>query len=275
MSFIDKYLGDEYTKNGYLQIPFLSHVQLDALDTVIAKYYIPETNKGFIISNQTMERELNIKLNNEINKVITESIERYLIDFNIFFSVVASKPNTMESALRLHTDRSIIDEGKNMPVNIWIPLCNVSKENGTLCVFEGSHRFTHSYRGMNTREYYLEGEFYEFIENNCLKALDVKRGEAVFYHAGIIHGSSVNHSSSVRNALIVSMFPKNADVIYGYQRQKCNWFKKVGIYKANIEYWLPNPQTDPKGILPLLYKKRNTKAKIKIEEFKKMITQGK
>jgi hypothetical protein len=271
MEFKDKLRREIYAEKGYLLVPFLSAEQLLELDKIVAKYYSVINKNGFFISNQLMDEDTSVLMNNEINAVIQESIDKYIDNAVIFFSVIASKTNSENSKLNIHTDRSIIDESVQLPINIWIPLCNVSKENGTLRVFEKSHTFTQTYRGINTYQYYLDGDYYDFIEKYCMKDLNVSRGDAVFYHSGMIHGSSVNNSDSIRNALLISMHPKNINTVYCYQRKRFNFFNFVDIYEADINYWRSNPQTDPKGVLKLIDRRRNTKPKITLTQLQQYI----
>lgn len=263
MKFINTELNEKYIDKGYLQIPFLETEDIDKISVIVKKYLHFKHSFTFIQSHQILDIETSIKMNDEILQIVQPAIEKYIIDFNIFFSVVASKGNQANSQLKFHTDRCFIDEQIHLPINLWLPLCDVSKYNGTLGVFESSHKFTYTYRGINNFEYYMAPEYYNFIEQNCIKYLNVSKGEIVFYQPGLIHGSSDNQSSEIRHALIITLLPKDADIIYCYQNQHwSNVFKYIDVYKADFDFWIQPVQPEPKNILKLLYRRRNTKPKI-------------
>lgn len=269
MRFINKIYNNEYTEKGYLKQPFLDEDQLKLLDKIVSKYLDIKENSGFIISNQIMDIEISKQMNTEINCVIAASVNQYIENYEIFFSVIATKTNSENSSLKLHTDRCFIEEDKNTPINLWIPLCDVNKENGTLCVFESSQQFTYTYRGINNFEYYMADNYLDYIKQHCLKFINLKRGEALFYHPGIIHGSMNNYSSKIRHVLLVTLVPKDADIIYCYQNHHwSNPFNFINIYKADVNFWILPNQPNPKNILEKLYSQRNSKPKIAIQHLK-------
>lgn len=269
MKFINAAWNETYAANGYLQQPFLNAQQLAELDAILAKYLNEPVSAGFIISNQTMDTETAKQMNADINRVIAPSIDQYVEDYEIFFSVAATKTNTTNSALKLHTDRCFIEEDKITPINLWIPLCDVNEENGTLCIFEKSHRFTYTYRGINNFEYYMADDYLDYIRRHCLKCVSMNRGEVLFYHPGIIHGSANNYSAAIRHVLLVTLVPKNGTIIYCHQEHHwSNPFDFIDVYQADRDFWIMPNQPNPKNVLKRLYRKRNTKPKVAIQDLK-------
>lgn len=273
MGFKDKQLDAEYKDKGYLRVPFLDETQLARIDEIIGRYIHLDDKTNFVISNQSLDLATCRKLNDEINAVITPSLDRLVEHYKILFSVVASKNHTPNSKIKFHTDRCYIDEAKNTPINLWVPLCDVTKDNGALGVFEGSQKFTFTYRGINNAEYYMEPEIYDFIENNCIRFVDAKRGDVVFYQPGLIHGSMPNRSDHIRHALLITLQPENDGLIYCFQRHRFNFFDYIDVYDAHLEFWVMPVQPEPAGILKRIYKVRNTKPRVTIGSLKQMIAE--
>lgn len=271
MKFLTNGLNEQYIEKGYLQLPFLKLSEIEELTRIVNKYLSFKKPFTFVQSHQILDIETSQKMNNEILQIVQPSIDRYIIDYTIFFTVVASKGNEPNSKLKFHTDRCFIDEQIYLPINLWLPLCDVSKGNGTLGIFEGSQKFTYTYRGINNFEYYMAPEYYEHIEKKCIKYLNVSKGEVVFYQPGLIHGSPDNQSSEIRHALIITLLPKGADIIYCYQNKHwCNIFNYVDVYKADFDFWIQPVQPSPVNILKRLYRRRNTKPKIGLDYFNKI-----
>lgn len=271
MNFIKPEYQNKYTEEGYLHLPFLNDKQLEQIDEIIGRFITIPDEVDFVISNMSLSGDKLHEMNDAINKVIQPSIDALVENYAILFSVVASKNSTAQSKIKFHTDRCYVDESKYTPFNLWIPLCDLSQENGSFGVFPGSHHFTFTWRGINNFEYYMTPEINRYMEQNCIKFINAKRGDVVFYQPGLIHGSLENKSGKVRHALITTLMPPTGELIYCYQHHHwANFLKKISIYKATRPFWIQPVQPSPEGVLPLLRKERNMKKRITISDLSAM-----
>ncbi|MCC4783971.1 phytanoyl-CoA dioxygenase family protein [Vibrio lentus] len=102
-----------------------------------------------------------------------------------------------------HQDAAYIKERKNMRLNLWIPLDDVSKSNGTLRYIKGSHKqgLVPHHEDKNDASgstIYIPG-----IVPSDSTTIDVKSGDAIIHHDLVIHSSHANNSQSVRQAIVI------------------------------------------------------------------------
>jgi hypothetical protein len=274
MNFIDSEYQNKYQDEGYLHLPFLDEQQLEQIDEIVHRFIYLSEDVDFVIFNKTLPEDILHRMNEAINDVIKPSLDKIIENYSILFSVLASKNSTANSKIKFHTDRCYVDESKYTPFNLWIPLCDMNMENGSFGVFPGSHNFTFTWRGINNFEYYMSDEMNQFIENNCVKYINAKRGDVVFYQSGLIHGSLENKSGKVRHALITTLMPPTGELIYCHQHHHwSNFLHKISIYKATRQFWIQPVQPSPEGILPLLRKERNKKKRVTLADLKRMSEQ--
>jgi ectoine hydroxylase-related dioxygenase (phytanoyl-CoA dioxygenase family) len=90
---------------------------------------------------------------------------------------------------------SLVDESRYTGINIWVPLIDLTVQNGALFVLPGSHRIFPTYRGSSIPEF-----FAPVMDNmiDYLQPVLIKAGEAVFFDQSIIHFSPPNYSNNIR-----------------------------------------------------------------------------
>jgi ectoine hydroxylase-related dioxygenase (phytanoyl-CoA dioxygenase family) len=95
--------------------------------------------------------------------------------------------------LDLHQDwRSM--QGSLDSVVVWVPLIDIDKDLGALEILPGSHK-----RGLvNAEMIDGYGHFQEAVDTSGLLRVDVKRGDALFFSAFMIHKSGTNSTESIR-----------------------------------------------------------------------------
>lgn len=183
----------------------------------------------FSTSTDSIRTEFRQAMRDAINaEVLPEKTVAYFEGYTPFYSNLLIKKPHAHSEMVLHTDWSITDESRYLPLQIWIPLTDVSRENGTLAVVPGSHHLTHVYRGLGVEEPYLA--WGEELMRDQLFYLEVPRGTAVLYHPGILHYSPPNRSAQNRLAVLVSYYP----TAYGpvlYHKARISFPGSVSVYE--------------------------------------------
>ncbi|MCP4123956.1 MAG: phytanoyl-CoA dioxygenase family protein [Bacteroidetes bacterium] len=84
---------------------------------------------------------------------------------------------------------------------------NRDQQNGRLYVIRGSHKMEQPIRGIGLPFPYEEHR--ELIENNTW-SLQLKAGEALFFHTKMIHGSPENSTDKDRPAIVAGLIPEEA-----------------------------------------------------------------
>ena len=114
-----------------------------------------------------------------------------------------------------HTDRAYWKTCTSLEMlTAWVPLQDTNKENGTLAVLDGSHRWE---RTADVLAQQLERNFvtssHEFLSNRLHslgvnvepRAVPVKRGHVSFHHCLLFHGSGRNRTERPRKAVILHL----------------------------------------------------------------------
>lgn len=144
------------------------------------------------------------------------------------------KPNTDESVLEPHQDSAVIDESKHYGVFVWMPLQDITPENGALYVLPRSHLWNNYYRSQH-----IDWAFRKHLKFlwTKMKPVYLKKGDAICFDTSIIHSSSANKSDDYRLVVCGALLPKNyVEVEYLLEG------KKVGQYFIDQNYWLDGGQ---------------------------------
>lgn len=263
---INEQSASYFDKHGvFIQPAFLSAAEVDYLKTeferITANAGLPQ---GFYTSTDLKDTEARAQIRNLINQVVNQQkVDTWLKGYKLFYSNLLYKKPAADSAMILHSDWSITDELQYTPMQIWIPLVDVNPENGTLAALLGSHKLTLPYRGYGVDEYYME---YQPGLMDQLTYFTVNKGDAVFYHPGILHYSPPNKSATPRLAMLVSLYPAAMEPVLYYQT-KSIFGNKVNMYKLPPGFFDSWNKKD-KPNLELARKVQNPKGKLSLESFK-------
>jgi len=144
--------------------------------------------------------------------------------------------------LNPHQDWNIVDENKFRSFNVWVPLVNLTDENGVICVMPGSHTWRKTYRSANTAFAFQdrESEFW-----NTMQRLYMTAGGALVYDHRLIHASGVNTTDEIRLACVYGIIPKGAEMFYYHQKDE----QTIEVFKSNPDFFLyGNIFEGPKGL---------------------------
>jgi len=144
------------------------------------------------------------------------------------------KPPTKESILHPHQDSTVIDESNSYGIFVWIPLTNITTNNGPLYVLPGSHLWGNFYRSQHI-PWAFRNE-YKYLWTKMIP-ITVNTGDIICFDTSIIHGSGTNMSDTYRIATCGALLPKN--------HQKVDFlYEQHTLYKYAIDndYWLDGGQ---------------------------------
>lgn len=140
------------------------------------------------------------------------------------------KPPGKESVLHPHQDSAVIDETTGYGIFIWIPLTDITLDNGPLYVLPKSHLWGNYYRSQHIPWAFRKQ--YMYLWKEMIPVL-VNKGDIICFDTSIIHASSMNKTNTERISLAGALLPKNHTKIEYLLKNKT-------IYKYNIDndYWL-------------------------------------
>ena len=199
----------EFEENGFciLKLDNLKIIE----EIIIAKNnFFTSIDDGFFLSHYNNNKAKNQEISNKLIKLSKVELSNQFIDFEPIVAHFILKKGNHHETFNLHQDWSYVDENIDLPIQVWIPLQETNKENGGLFILPESHK------NFNPRSAYFGISMHEAteIEKEKLLAISLKLGEFVCYHPGVFHGSFENKTNLDRNAVLIALSHKNADLFY-------------------------------------------------------------
>ena len=116
----------------------------------------------------------------------------------------------------------------NKIVCAWTAMETINRQNGCLVVVPGTHKgdfFKHSYpkweKGVNKMYYGIQG--IDMTKINIVH-LEMEKGDSVFFHPLLIHGSGTNRSAGFRKAISCH-----------YAASECEYFDVTGTIQEDFK----------------------------------------
>lgn len=255
-TFIKDNLEEEFQKEGFVKMPFLSPEEVEVLKSF---YFDTLKEQGgplgpedenfksdsevtydftFIDKNSDYKRLVFQKINNSFK----EHYGKILDDYEPIIANFIRK--TKEAGeVPLHQNWAFVDEMKCTSVSIWCPLVDSNQENGTLEVVPGSHKRFGKVRGPMIKSELLN--INKEIIDNHLVPLDTKAGDCVILDDSLVHYSSPNMSEGLRLAIQLILIPKEMPSIH-YYMDPMNNPNKVNVLEVDHDFYMEfNPWKKP------------------------------
>ncbi|MCZ2393088.1 MAG: phytanoyl-CoA dioxygenase family protein [Chitinophagales bacterium] len=124
------------------------------------------------------------------------------------------KPTHIESDLLIHQDSTVIDEENEYCLFVWIPFCDVKKENGVISFVEGSHLWGNTQRSLGVPWQFKN--YIDILYRNTVE-VPVKKGDVLVFDPACIHASSPNLSKEIRHAITTTVLKKNYQLVYYFK----------------------------------------------------------
>lgn len=187
-------LQEKLEKDGFVIVDFYSEEEIQAATALYYKIH-PADKKGFYPATYSFDKKFREEMDKGLKEIGKRSIEYYLTDVKVVCSSYIVKTPGPESGMSIHQDMTLIDESRFTGINIWIPLVDLTVENGTLFLLPGSHRIFPTYRGSSIREFFSDvmDEMLDYLQPVFIKA-----GQAVIFDQSIIHYSPPNYTDKIR-----------------------------------------------------------------------------
>lgn len=208
LQHLSESIKDDFIQNGYAIVDLLRDEDIDYClecfkETEELLHLNAETKR--YNSLEIHDYQYRRKVYELLSPYLQDKIEKYVKQYQILginFAIKKSLGNEFEP----HIDDSHTDIDR-VGINIWIPLSDVTQENGSLYLFKGTQNIHIPMRGIGLPFPYLK--FNDLIKKNA-RPLTLKKGQAIIFNDKILHGSGRNLTPEQRNAIIVGMIPKDA-----------------------------------------------------------------
>ncbi|MEY5001901.1 MAG: hypothetical protein RLZZ211_1937 [Bacteroidota bacterium] len=246
--FVDEQLEQQFRKDGYVKVPFISPEEVAQLKQLFFDT-LPQSG-GQITSDETGVAEAHfitydftfIDKNPEYKRMVFELISRYfkphmdriLATYRpIIANYIRKQATTGE--VPLHENWAFADEKKCTTVSIWCPLVDSTIENGTLQVVPGSHKRFGEHRGPMV-PWELDNIKHEIIDKH-LVPLETKAGDCVILDDSIVHYSAINHTNDLRLAIQLICVPQEMPSIHYYMDYQNNP-SEIQVLEVNDDFYM-------------------------------------
>lgn len=229
-------------ENGFVHVPgFLS-------DDEVREYYSlyrslhtdTRFEKSMWNSLYDMPEERGLQISEQVRKFLTEKFSGKLIEFKIPVASFMVKNPTTDSNCELHRDYTAFDESRFEYRNGWIPLVDISNENGALYVVPKSDRVFDYPLPMFT-EWPYKPMIPELMKH--IQVVYAKAGDLVIYKDKMLHGSFQNHTSVPRPVIHFGLLHADASTCYYRRNQDSN---RVDVFSVKPEFFF---EKDADGML--------------------------
>ncbi|MEQ3656634.1 MAG: phytanoyl-CoA dioxygenase family protein [Dokdonia sp.] len=197
-------------KEGYVIMPVLSKVQIEKLRRIFYAYHQQDL-EGFYATTHLEDTAIKKELSDQITAIVKPLAQQYFKNMTLLGGAFIAKYPGPKGVLPLHQDWNIVDEQKARSYNMWIPLLDVTQDNGAIKILPKSHTKQHNFRGPGIPS--LFREIPEIVDKQ-MTTLEMKAGEALLYDHALWHCSPANHSDTVRLCVVLGVIPKDIDLKY-------------------------------------------------------------
>lgn len=165
-------------------------------------------------SSVMVRRRLRRQVHDLIVAAVAPALATLLRDYRVVLaSSIVRAPHSDDGDLPLHQDWSFVDETSARSMGVWMPLQDVTTDNGCLRVLPGSHRHRQPLRAVGSGFRYAQ--FENALLERHLVDLPLNSGEAVLFDHRLIHGSRPNRSLEPRVAVGLVLLPRRVPLHLG------------------------------------------------------------
>lgn len=186
--------------------PILFEADADASDKV-SPLYRDESGRVFRRLNRVLERGgvwqtiIGGPLARAASRLIGREFQVCLNRHNMLLLKAPYNP----APVLWHQDAAVWDEGTYEHLSAIVALDDFQSDNGPLQVVPGSHKLGPVALGWDDNTQAVASQHQALIENEAV-VVDLKAGDAVFFHGLLLHGSQGNPSGAARRTLTVAFY---------------------------------------------------------------------
>jgi hypothetical protein len=209
-------IAQELSQNGFAVLDANLVAEVRQLKEYInSRFSIPSSEFYYSLLENTYEQ--NKELRDFIKKTLQGFYERYFENYRTVTESFLAKPANTPGEFLLHQDWCYTDERQYAAYNIWMPLADVNEDNGAMIFLSGSHRWFNNLRSSTLPTARIRSKYFS---EQGVKAITLRKGQALIFHPAVFHGSCPNLSSQNRIVATATIMPANASFLYFQQHNK-------------------------------------------------------
>ena len=204
-----------FDKQGFIVLPFINQDEVEVLDKLFDELHPDINSSGFFSGSYSTDLAYKQKSSDEIVNVFSRAYQELFVNYTPFGGAFLYKVPGQNSELAAHQDWTIVDESKHVALNCWVPLCDVTIENGPLMIMPGSHFDNLNVVRAPTMPFFFSGDDDLVVKE--LVPMEVKAGTAVILNQSVIHYSPANTSTKIRKAITAGVKSDCAQMYFHYK----------------------------------------------------------
>lgn len=209
MLFRDPRLAQILTRDGYLLLDASLTDETRRIHSFIEqRFVLPES--GFYYSLMANDFEGNKTIRDFLHQTLAPFYETYFTEYRSITESFLNKPAHTPGELLLHQDWCYTDESAHEAYNVWIPLCDVTEQNGALFFLPGSHRRFANYRSGSFHTARIS--MTEVADK--VRTVPMTRGQVLLFHPAVFHGSHPNTSGEKRTVATATVMGADAPFLF-------------------------------------------------------------
>jgi hypothetical protein len=234
----DETLNGHLFKYGYAHFPLLYPDEVDALRKLFFQYHQPDELSGLYITANRKDRLLIYEINEQMNRIFARAIEKHFQNVKKLGGTFIVKNPDPSNILHPHQDWNIVDETRYRSFTVWVPLQDISEQNGVMYVLPGSHNWIRGYRHITIDSVY--GKIYDLAWQYSVPVY-MKAGDALVFDHALAHASKPNYTREPRICASYGLISEGAEM-----RIYLNNNGNIEEYACTPDYYLePLAQTGP------------------------------
>ncbi|MDZ4846222.1 MAG: phytanoyl-CoA dioxygenase family protein [Chitinophagales bacterium] len=255
--FKDSAVLEFFEREGYAKIKVLDEKEIKELLDFYNSLDMKGEGEGYgiTISLESKDKIFAERILSKIYEIALAKVASHFQNAKAHLASFIIKDANSKTIVPVHQDWSFIDEeDKYCSVTCWIPLVDVTFENGALGVIRGSHKFFTTYRPSPSPQSPVPLAEHIFTIFPYLKVVEMKAGEALVFDNRTFHGSPPNSSNHPRIAIGIGLTQKDAKLCHFYHKPGCTYKDKLLKYRIDPSFF----RTYENATLSKMYDKGET-----------------
>ena len=232
--FRDPSLNHTFQEKGFVQTSLLNAVEVSNLRKAYDSLPRPK-DEGFHCTMFSPDKDLRKNVDRIIKESLVEKLSRIFLDQKPLYGNFMVKEPGIESDWFVHQDWSYVDENEYDSVAVWVPLTDLTLDNGVICMVPGSHQIKNPVRGPGVTDPYED--VHEEIKKKYHEKVFLKAGEAVIWHHRLVHFSPPNLSNTDRVAATLIYTPADVPVIH-FWKDSSHQGTVVNKYAVDSDFFM-------------------------------------
>jgi len=205
----------QFDRQGFIVLPFIRPEEVQKLNILFDELHPDVNQSGFFSGSYSSDFDYKKAASDAIVGVFSRAYEEIFMDYAPFGGAFLYKVPGANSELAAHQDWTIVDEKNNVALNCWVPLQDITADNGPIMIMPGSQYDNFNVVRAPTLPFFFSGND-ELVRKNLIPMI-VPAGTAVILNQSVIHYSPDNKSNKVRKAITAGIKSKGAQMYFHYK----------------------------------------------------------